>query len=106
MVAIDLSLRALIHSGLHNVHIRFWSDNQGVVSALKAGRSHSIAQNDILHHLTSFALDYDVWLSVSWVKSADNLLDDVSRGIFPSSLARFHFPPPLPAYLKCFVCLV
>lgn len=106
MVAIDLGLRALIHSGLRNVHIKFQSDNQGVVGALKAGRSRSLAQNDILRRLTSFAMDHDIWFSVDWVKSADNLSDNVSRGIFPSALARFRFPPPLPAYLKKFVCLV
>lgn len=106
MVAIDLGLRALIHSGLRNVHIKFWSDNQGVVGALKAGRSRSLAQNDILRRLSSFALDHDIWFSVDWVKSADNLSDNVSRGIFPSTLARFRFPPPLPVYLKQFVGLV
>jgi hypothetical protein len=105
MVAIDLGLRSLIHSGLNNVHIKFWSDNQGVVGALKAGRSRSLAQNDILRRLTSFAMDHNIWFSVAWVKSADNLSDDVSRGIFPSSLSHFRFPPPLPSYLKKYVCL-
>jgi hypothetical protein len=106
MVAIDLGLCALIHSGLRNVHIKFRSDNQGVVGALKAGRSRSLAQNDILRRLTSFVMDHDVWFSVDWVKSADNLSDNVSRGVFPTSLARFCFPPPLPSYLKKFVSLV
>lgn len=106
MVAIDLGLRALVHSGLRNVHLHFHSDNQGVVGALKAGRSRSLAQNDILRRLSSFALDHDIWLSVDWVKSADNVSDGISRGAFPQSAARFRFPPPLPSYLKKFVCLV
>jgi len=62
MVAINLRLWALVHSGLHNVHLHSHSDNQGVVGALKAGRSRSLAQNDILWHLSFFALDHDIWL--------------------------------------------
>ncbi|KAG2157553.1 hypothetical protein DEU56DRAFT_717165, partial [Suillus clintonianus] len=65
------------------VHIHFHSDNQGVVGALQVGKSRSIAQNNILRRLSSFALDHDVWFSVTWVKLADNLSDSISRGFFP-----------------------
>ncbi|KAG2138503.1 hypothetical protein DEU56DRAFT_886827 [Suillus clintonianus] len=106
MVAIDLGVRALVHSGLHNVHLHFYSDNQGVVGALRAGRSRSLAQNDVLRQLSSFALDHDIWISVSWVSSANNLSDSISRGVFPSHLSRFKFPPPLPSYLKGLLSLV
>ncbi|KAG2367460.1 hypothetical protein BDR07DRAFT_1271948 [Suillus spraguei] len=106
MVAIDLGLRALVQSGLRNVHLQFHSDNQGVVRALKAGKFHSPVQNDILRRISSFALDHDIWLSVDWVKSGDNLSDGISRGVFPRSMARFGFPPPLPSYLKKSICLV
>jgi hypothetical protein len=106
MVAIDLGLRALAHSGIRNAHIRFRSDNQGVVGALKAGRSRGLPQNDILRRLSSFALDNDLWFSVEWVASSDNIADAASRGIFPSSRSRFAKPPPLPHYLKRFVTLV
>lgn len=53
MVAIDLGLRTLIHSGLHDCHLVFHSDNQGVVGALHASRSRNSAQNEILHHIVS-----------------------------------------------------
>jgi hypothetical protein len=82
------------------------SNNQGVVGALKAGRSCSLAQNDIIWYLSFFALDHDIWLSVDWVKSADNISDGISRGTFPHSAAHFRFPPPLPSYLKKFIHLV
>jgi hypothetical protein len=32
---------------------------------LKAGQSRSLMQNDILCRLTSFALDHNVWFSVT-----------------------------------------
>lgn len=106
MVAVDLSFRALVHSGLRDVHLHFCSDNQGVVGALKAGCSRSLAQNDILCRLSAFALDHDIWFSVDWVKSADNLSDGISRGVFPHNRSRFRCPPPLPSYLKPFFQLV
>jgi hypothetical protein len=106
MVAIDLGLRALVRSGLRDVHVRFHSDNQGGVRALKAGRSRNVVQNDILQRLSSFALEHGIIISVEWVRSCDNLADGISRGIFPPSRSRFSSPPPLPAYLKPFVRLV
>jgi hypothetical protein len=106
MVAIDIGMRALVHSGLRDVHFHFHSDNQGIVGALKAGRSRSISQNDVLRHLESFALDHNIWLSVDWVCSATNLSDGISRGIFPHSKKHFQFPPPILSYLKPFIALV
>jgi hypothetical protein len=106
MVAIDLGLRALVCSGLRDVHVRFRSDNQGCVKALEAGRSRNVVQNDILQRLLSFALKHGIRMSVEWVRSCDNLADGISRGVFPASHSRFRSPPPLPDYLKPFVRLV
>lgn len=106
MVAIDLGLRALVCSGLRDVHVRFRSDHQGGVKALKAGRSRNVVQNHILQRLSSFALEHGIQISVEWVRSCDNLADGISRGVFPASGSRFSSPPPLPAYLKGFVRLV
>lgn len=103
MVAVDLGLRALIHSGLRDVHIHIWSDNQGVVGAIRAGRSRSLAQNDILCRLSTFTCDHGILFSVEWVRSADNLSDGISRGVFPHFKSRFSRHPPLPDYLEPFV---
>lgn len=48
MVAVDLSVRALVNAGYKNCHIVLRSDNSGVVGALVAGRSRSPQQNAIL----------------------------------------------------------
>ncbi|KAG1799494.1 uncharacterized protein BJ212DRAFT_1273415 [Suillus subaureus] len=108
MVAVDLGLRALIHFGLRDAHICFCSDNQGVEGAIRAGRSRSPAQNDILRSLLAFTHNHGIWFSVKWVKSADNLSlsDGISRGTFPHPKLRFSHHPPIPAYLKPFVKLV
>lgn len=104
MVAIDLGLCTLIHSGFRDCHLIFHSDNQGMVSALKSGCSCNSAQNFILHHIISNFRDHNIWLSLEWVNSSNNLSDDVSQGIFLPS-ARYTHPPPLPAYLKSLVTL-
>ncbi|KAG2030345.1 hypothetical protein BDR03DRAFT_974694, partial [Suillus americanus] len=66
MVAIDLGLRALVCSGLRDVRVRFRSDNQGCVQALKAGRSRNFVHNDILQRLSSFALKHGIRISIEW----------------------------------------
>lgn len=85
MVAVDLGLRALIHAGFRNSHFILHSDNQGVVGALKSGRSRNSAQNFILHHIVSNLHDHDIWLSTIWIKFKDNISDQISHGVFPSS---------------------
>ena len=105
MVAIDLGLRTAIHAGFRDCHLTFHSDNQGVVGALKSGHSRSSAQNFILRHIVSNFRNHNIWLSVVWVRSEDNLADGISRGLFPST-PRFDHPPPLPPYLKSLVSLV
>ena len=48
MVAVELAVRTLVTARFTNCHIRVQSDNQGVVGALKAGRSRGTQQNLIL----------------------------------------------------------
>ena len=78
MVAIDLGLRMLIHSNYHDCHFIFHSDNQGVVGTLNSGHSHSSAQNTVLRHIVSNFHQHNIWLSVVWVRSEDNLADGIS----------------------------
>ena len=104
MVAVDLGLRTVIHAGFQNCHLILHSDNQGVVEALKAGRSRNSSQNFILRHIVSNFRSHNIWLSFEWVKSGDNISDKISRGFFPST-SRLDRPPPLPHYLKPFITL-
>lgn len=105
MVAVDLGLRTLIHNGFKDCPLVFHSDNQGVVAALSTGKSPVPSQNDVLQHIVSNFRDHNIWLSLEWVKSSDNLADSISRGSFPS-LSRYPRAPPLPRYLKSLAVLV
>ena len=104
MVAVDLGLHTLIHAGFRDCHLTLHSDNQGVVEALKSGRSRNTSQNFILHQIVSNFRDHNIWLSFRWIKSSDNISDQISCGRFPPSSCLDH-PPPLPHYLKSFVSL-
>ena len=106
MVTVDLGLHTLIHSDCHDYHIAFHSDNQDIVGALKAGRSYNSTQNEIFHQIIANFYNHKIWLSVSWIKSEDNILDSISWGILPLSIACHDHPPSIPSYLKPFVTLV
>jgi hypothetical protein len=57
MVAIKLALCILIVGGFKKCHIIIWSDNQGIVGALKAGQSCGTQQNLILHKIIKLIQD-------------------------------------------------
>lgn len=88
MVAVELGLLALVEEGHHDVHIRLRSDNQGVVGALKAGRSRGIESNRALQRVVAIMIERSIWLTVDWVASADNPSDAPSRGLPPPGYVR------------------
>lgn len=104
MVAVDLAVKTLIKASYTNCHIILKSDNTGVVGALTAGCSRSIQQNFILRHIVDFFQAHNIWLTIQWVSTGSNKADGPSRGVFPPKSLLFPFPPPVPAYLKDYVC--
>ncbi|KIY65769.1 hypothetical protein CYLTODRAFT_356332 [Cylindrobasidium torrendii FP15055 ss-10] len=84
-------------------HILIRSDNQGVIGALQAGYSRGIQQNDILRRIVSAMQDYNIWLSLSYVNTHDNLADAPSRAVFDSRKKLLPYPPSVPYYLKPYV---
>jgi hypothetical protein len=99
MVAIELALCTLIVGGFKKCHIIIRSDNQGVVGALKAGRSRGTQQNLILCEVVKLIQDNELWISTTWIPTSENLADDPSRGVFPSRNLLYAFPPKLPIHL-------
>ncbi|THU89287.1 hypothetical protein K435DRAFT_574702, partial [Dendrothele bispora CBS 962.96] len=65
------------------IHVKIWSDNQGVVGALKASYSRGQAQNAALRRIVQSMQEHSIWLTVDWIVSADNPADAPSRGSFP-----------------------
>jgi hypothetical protein len=103
MVAIELALRTLITGKFTRCHVIVRSDNQGVVGALKAGRSRGTQQNLILREIVKLIQDNELWVSTIWIPTSENPADDPSRGIFPGKKLLYPHPPKLPFHLTNYI---
>ena len=103
MVAVELAIRTLIAGKFRNCHVRIQSDNQGVVGALRAGRSRGTNQNMILREIVKLMQDNDLWVSTIWVPTLENPADGPSRGSFPGRNLLYSHPPALPNHLARFI---
>jgi hypothetical protein len=103
MVAVELAIRTLITGKFRNCHIIVQSDNQGVVGALRAGRSRGTQQNMVLHEIVKLIQNHDLWISTTWIPSSDNPADGPSRGILPGKDSLYPFPPKIPFHLTKFI---
>jgi hypothetical protein len=104
MVAVELAIRALVTGKFRNCHVVVRSDNQGVVGALKAGKSRGTQQNLILREIVKLIQDHDLWISTTWIPSLENLADGPSRGVFQGKNSLYPFPPKIPSHLTTFIC--
>jgi hypothetical protein len=103
MVAVELAIRTLVTAKFSNVHIIMRSDNQGVVGALKAGRSRGTQQNAILREIVRLIQEHDLWISAIWIPTSENPADDPSRGVLADKKSLYAFPPKMPFHLAKFV---
>jgi len=99
MVAVKLAVWTLITAKFKECHIIVHSDNRGVVDALKAGRSCGSQQNLVLHEIIKLIQDHKLWVSTTWILSAENPVDNLSRGKFPGKELLYAFLPKLPFHL-------
>ena len=98
-VAIELGLLFAIHKGYSDTHFLVKSDNQGVIHAIRGGKSRSPAQNLILQHITSLLSLHKLWISSCYVPSTENLADPPSRGLSATNLPQAHTSPTIPTHL-------
>jgi hypothetical protein len=103
MVAVELALHSVIAAQYHSVHLIIRSDNQGVVGASHAGKSHNNASNLILCKITDLFLENDLWITITWIPTSHNLADGPSCGVFPSAQNLFWSAPRIPLHLSQFV---
>jgi hypothetical protein len=103
IVAIEIGLLFAIHKGYSDTHFTIKSDNQGVIHAIKGGKSRSPSQNLVLQRITSLLSHHKLWLSSSYVPSSSNLADPPSRGIPASGFLRAPLSFHLPSYLLPFL---
>nr|GAT51024.1 DNA breaking-rejoining enzyme [Mycena chlorophos] len=84
MVAIEFGLRLAVERGFTDTHFHIRSDNQGVIGALDSGKSRNSEQNRVLRRIVSLLRTHSLWISTTYVPSAENLADAPSRGFPPS----------------------
>ncbi|CAD6913245.1 unnamed protein product, partial [Tilletia caries] len=78
--AFELAVHAAIAAGARSCVLLVHVDNQGVVYALRRGRSRNQLVNEVIDRTSEYALSFDVELSVRYVRSEDNPADAPSRG--------------------------
>jgi len=102
-VAIELGLLRAIAQGHNNVHFTVHSDNQGVIQAIRGGKSRSPEQNLVLQCILHLLTTHSIHISPSYIPSSSNLADEPSRGLPVLNLPPFHtpllIPPPLAPFL-------
>lgn len=103
MVAVELAIRTLVTGNFGNSHIVVRSDNQGVVGALKAGRSRGTQQNLVLREIVRLIQDCNIWISTIWIPTLDNPADGPSRGHLPGKALLCPFQPKIPFHLSKFI---
>jgi hypothetical protein len=102
-VAIEIGLIVAISNGYSNIHFTIRSDNQGVIHAIKGGKSRSSVQNTVLQRITCLLNSHNIWISSLYVPSSTNLADSPSRGFAIIEFPRRHFNISLPSALKPFI---
>ncbi|CEL59128.1 hypothetical protein RSOLAG1IB_12261 [Rhizoctonia solani AG-1 IB] len=89
MVAIEIALSIVISYGTRDSTITFHSDNQGVIGALRAGRSRNDQQNLVLQRIIEAQHSHNIHLAIQYVSTDQNYADGPSRGIAPPNLCAF-----------------
>jgi hypothetical protein len=104
MTAVELAIRALVALGHSGQHVRLWSDNAGVVGALKNGCSRNSEQNRCLQRIVTLFTEHRIWPDIEWIATHLNLADKPSRGVIEDEENRlpsmFPIPPQLAAYIE------
>lgn len=90
MVAVELAVSLLCAIHPRKSHFLIHSDNQGVIGAIDSSFSRGATQNASLSRLSSTLLNHDCFISTTYIRSADNPADPLSRGILPPFSSRLN----------------
>lgn len=103
MVAIELAVRRLEEIRIADANILVRSDNEGVVGAVKRGRSRNFHVNLSIRRAETICMANNIMIQVEYVKTDTNVADSVSRGKPDAALGRFHSKFELPVELSTFL---
>jgi len=102
-IALELAVLILSDEGFHDCSIIVHGDNTGVIGAYDKGRSRNIPRNDSIRRITSNIIPNNIMIIPTYVASALNRADPISRGILGPSHLWAVSPPALPPELTCFL---
>ncbi|QRV84674.1 hypothetical protein RhiJN_26739 [Ceratobasidium sp. AG-Ba] len=83
IVAVELAVGAIIGMGVRDVTVTLHSDNQGVIGAIRAGRSRNDQQNLVLQRIHTEAMAHGLCIDMQYVATKANKADAPSRGESP-----------------------
>ena len=104
-VALELGILFAISHNFSNIHFLIHSDNQGVIHALKGGKSRNYEQNLVLQWITELSTTSNIHISPTYTPSAENLADKPSRGIALVHLPHSSFSLSIHSNLIPFISL-
>ncbi|KAF7315436.1 hypothetical protein MIND_00058500 [Mycena indigotica] len=103
-VALEVLLMWLIERGHHDCCLLVHSDNTGAIGALSKGRSSNAELNRVARRFCNLSLSHNISISFSYIASASNPADPISRGILPHSFPlylSFDLPFDITQSLSC-----
>ena len=105
MVAVELAVLWLEQTGWADKDVIVRSDNQGVIDAIKNGRSRNFQVNLVIRRTDSVCMAQNIRLDMRYVESKTNRADPVSRGVPDDPLVGdleilYELPPELTEYLE------
>lgn len=103
MVAVELAVSLLCSVHPRSSHFLIHSDNQGVIGAINSCFSRGASQNSSLSRLSTTLLNHESFLSTTYITSALNPADPLSRGILPPFRSRLKTGLTLPLELLPFL---
>ena len=104
-IALKLGLMFATAHNFSNIHFLIHSDNQGVIQAIKGGKSRNHEQNLVLQWITEILSTFNIHITPTYTPSAENLADKPSRDIALSHLPRSSFSLSIHSQLLPFLSL-
>ncbi len=105
-LAVEFLVYILEANDLRDVTIPAHSDNQGVIGAFEKGRSRSVSVNLSIQRSAVILTTRGISLSLSYIESAKNPADPISRGDLGLPEMRLKTYFQLPDELTPFICHV
>ncbi len=102
-LAVEFLIHILDAEDIHDVTVPVNSDNQGVIGAFEKGRSRSVSINLSIQRSAAILATRGISLSLSYIESAKNPADPISRGDLGSPNIRLSTYFQLPDELTPFI---